>query len=125
MEYQITRITPRFYTKELEATKDYYESILNFTCESWQPDWGWSLYRFDEAQIMYTLPNDHIPFDGPCFTGSVYLYVDSNIESLWQRLKSQVKVAYPLEEFDYGMKEFAFYDLNGYMLQFGEEYHLS
>jgi hypothetical protein len=30
-----------------------------------------------------------------------------------------VKFAYPLETFEYGLREFAIYDNNGYMLQFG------
>lgn len=28
---------------------------------------------------------------------------------------------YPVEDFGYGMREFAIYDNNGYLLQFGQE----
>ena len=41
--------------------------------------------------------------------------------SLWADLKGRVAVAYPMEEFHYGMREFAIYDNNGYLLQFGQE----
>jgi hypothetical protein len=34
-----------------------------------------------------------------------------------------VKIAYPMEDFEYGMREFAIYDNNGYMLQFGAPIH--
>jgi len=37
------------------------------------------------------------------------------------RLKDKVRVCYPLENFEYGMREFAIYDNNGYLLQFGQE----
>jgi len=50
-----------------------------------------------------------MPFDAPAFTGS----------ELWNSLKDVVKVCYPMEDFFYGMREFAIYDNNGYMLQFG------
>ena len=30
-------------------------------------------------------------------------------------------VVYPMETFGYGMREFAVYDNNGYLLQFGQE----
>jgi len=54
-------------------------------------------------------PNSHMPFDAPAFTGS----------ELWNSLKDVVKVCYSMEDFFYGMREFAIYDNNGYMPQFG------
>jgi uncharacterized glyoxalase superfamily protein PhnB len=59
-----------------------------------------------------------VPFDAPVFTGSFYFNVD-DVAALWADLKDIVKIAYPLEAFHYGMREFAIYDNNGYMLQFG------
>ena len=38
---------------------------------------------------------------------------------LWAQLKDGVKVAYPLEDFHYGMSELRSTTNNGYMLQFG------
>jgi hypothetical protein len=34
--------------------------------------------------------------------------------------KDKARICYELEEFEYGMREFAVYDNNGYLLQFGE-----
>ena len=67
---------------------------------------------------MVATPNAHVPFDRPGFTGSFYFDVD-DVEALWVDLKDHVEIAYPMEEFHYGMREFAIYDNNGYMLQFG------
>ena len=39
--------------------------------------------------------------------------------ALWADGKERAKIAYPMEEFHYGMREFAIDDNNGYMLQFG------
>ena len=121
MSGQFKRVTPKFYTTHLQQTRTFYEQILGFTCLAYEPDWGWSLYGRDHVQIMYTLPNEHLPFREPMFTGSIYIYLETAIEELWLNLKDQVQVAYSLNSFEYGMREFAIYDNNGYMLQFGQE----
>jgi hypothetical protein len=46
------------------------------------------------------------------------------VAALWAEVKDVAKIAYPLEVFDYGMSEFAIYDNNGYMLQFGAPAHI-
>jgi len=68
---------------------------------------------------LVAAPNDHQPFRVASFTGSFYIYVD-DVASLWQDLKDTQKVLYPIEDFEYGMREFAIYDNNGYLLQFGQ-----
>ena len=37
------------------------------------------------------------------------------------KVKEKVKVVYPIENFEWEMREFAIYDNNGYMLQFGQD----
>ena len=69
---------------------------------------------------MLALPNTHEPFDRPAFTGSLYFNVD-DVDELWQKLKDNSEVVYPIEDFDHGMREFAIRDSNGYCLQFGKE----
>jgi hypothetical protein len=56
-------------------------------------DWGWASLRKDDVAIMIATLNAHMPYEKIGFTGS----------------------------FDYGMREFAIYDNNGYLLQFGTE----
>lgn len=60
------------------------------------------------------------PFEKPAFTGSFYFNTDE-IDALWAELKDKANVAYGIENFEYGMREFAVYDNNGYLLQFGQE----
>ncbi|MEM7263507.1 MAG: VOC family protein, partial [Planctomycetota bacterium] len=57
-------------------------------------------------------------FDGPRFTGSLYLRCD-DVDADWKRASSKADVAYPIEDFEYGMREFAVRDNNGYLIQFG------
>jgi uncharacterized glyoxalase superfamily protein PhnB len=62
--------------------------------------------------MMISLPNEHLQFDKPTFTGSFYITTNS-VDELWLQLKGMVKVSYPIESFDYGMREFAIFDNNG------------
>ena len=68
---------------------------------------------------MLALPNQHLPYHSSYMTGSLYLRTD-NVDAWWQELKDKTELVYPIENFDYGMREFAIKDCNGYMLQFGQ-----
>ena len=59
-------------------------------------------------------------FNGAKFTGSFYISVD-NADALWNELKTKCKVCYEIENFEWGMREFAIFDNNGYTLQFGHK----
>jgi len=105
-------------TKDLRATIQFYTTRLGFQCEGLSEADGWASLRRDSVELMVAAPNSHMPFDAPVFTGSFYFNVD-DAAALWADLKDVVKVCYPMEDFFYGMREFAIYDNNGYLLQFG------
>ena len=118
-EMALTALCPMFTTDKLAETIEFYTSILGFTCEDYEKDWGWASLRKDEVQVMFNTPNAHLPFEKPAWTGSLYFYTD-HVAEIWGQLKDAVHICYPLEEFDYGMCEFAIYDNNGYLLKFGQ-----
>jgi len=39
---------------------------------------------------------------------------------VWRRVEGRARVCYPIETFEYGMREFAVYDNNGYLVQIGQ-----
>jgi len=43
------------------------------------------------------------------------------VDAWWEYLKDKGTIVYPIENFDYGMREFAIRDNNGYILQVGSE----
>jgi len=116
----LQKLTPMLRTKDLKASVEFYTNVLGFECESLSDEWGWASLSRDEVDLMLATPNAHEPFDKPAFTGSLYFRVN-DVDAMWERLKGRGKVCYPIEDFEYGMREFAIYDNNGYLLQFGQE----
>jgi catechol 2,3-dioxygenase-like lactoylglutathione lyase family enzyme len=72
-------------TEDVARSVKFYVEQLGFTC-TLQLD-GFARVRLSAANIMLALPNAHVPWQGPRFTGSIYLDVD-NVDQLWERLIS-------------------------------------
>ena len=106
-------------TWDLSGTIEFYRRVLGFECESHEPDRGWASLSYGTIKVMFSSPNEHEGDVAPAFTGSLYFRI-SDVDSLWSSLNHKARVCYPLETFPYGMREFAIYDNNGYLLQFGE-----
>ena len=111
-------LRPMLRTKDLSGTVAFWTGRLGFTCDGVSEEDGWASLSRDGVGLMIATPNAHVPFETAGFTGSFYFTVD-DVAALWAGLKDRVEIAYPMEDFHYGMREFAIYDNNGYMLQFG------
>lgn len=115
----LENLTPMLRTWDLTGSIDFYRRVLGFECKAHEPELGWASMTRGPVTVMLSGPNEHEGDRAPAFTGSLYFRV-SNVDALWSHLKDQARVCYPIETFDYGMREFAIYDNNGYLLQFGE-----
>jgi uncharacterized glyoxalase superfamily protein PhnB len=115
---KLTRLVPMLWTKDLEQSIAFYCDVLGFECANRME--GWASLKKDDVELMLSLPNAHEPVDRIQFTGSFYFHPD-NVAELWQQINERATVVYPLEDFAYGMREFAIRDNNGYILQFGQE----
>ena len=113
-------LRPMLWTAEIENTIDFYTKTLGFTVGEKNDEWGWAAMHKDDVEIMIAKPNEHTPFDKPTFTGSFYFITD-DVEKQWEDVKDKAKICYDIEDFDWGMREFAIYDNNGYILQFGQD----
>ncbi|MBS1802588.1 MAG: VOC family protein [Acidobacteria bacterium] len=102
----------------IDAAVDFYRDVLGFQLLSSFP--GWACMSLDSVEVMFGLPNAHLPFTHPTMTGSLYFKTDQ-VDILWDQLKDRCQIEYPVEDFDYGMREFAIRDNSGYLLQFGQE----
>jgi uncharacterized glyoxalase superfamily protein PhnB len=115
---KLQELTPMLQTTDLKGSIEFYTTVLGFECEGSSDEWA--SVRCDNVAIMFALPGEHEPFNGPLFTGSLSINPD-DVDALWERVKDKARVCYPIDDFDYGMREFAIYDNNGYLLQFGHE----
>jgi uncharacterized glyoxalase superfamily protein PhnB len=104
-------------TEDVTRSVKFYVEQLGFTC-TLQLD-GFARVRLGAADIMLALPNAHVPWHGPRFTGSIYLDVN-DVDQLWERLKTRARIVYPIETMEYGMREFGLLDDNGYQLSFAQ-----
>lgn len=114
------------HTEDFDGTVSFYTDVLGFKTDNVRSDWGWASMSIDDAEIMITVP---LKFDSPAecpqpdkigFSGSFYFNTD-DVDALWHKLKDITTVCYGIENFEHGMREFAVYDNNGYILQFGQE----
>jgi uncharacterized glyoxalase superfamily protein PhnB len=116
---KLEALTPMLRTWQLRASVAFYVEVLGFTCEAFDEELHWASLRRDNAALMLSGPNAHEGDAAPAFTGSLHLTTD-DVDGLWQHVKDRARVCYPIEDFAYGMREFAVYDNNGYLLQFGQ-----
>jgi len=114
-----SQLKPMLRTWDIPATIAFYTDILGFTCKTFDQEWGWAHLIRDGVALMLSGPNDHEGDPAPRFTGSLYITCD-DVDSLFSAIKDRVNVSYPIEDFEYGMREFGIYDNNGYLLQFGK-----
>jgi uncharacterized glyoxalase superfamily protein PhnB len=118
MPTKLEDIRPVLSVTDMEETVLFYCNVLGFECISRME--GWAALRKDQVELMISLPNAHEPFEKPTLTGSLY-FNTTGVDALWEQIKDKARVVYPIENFFYGMREFAIRDNNGYILQFGQE----
>jgi uncharacterized glyoxalase superfamily protein PhnB len=117
---QLQAIIPMLWVDDVRATIDYYVSVLSFNEANFSEDPSWGVVEKHKVKIMLAKPGPNWPYDKPHFTGSLYLRTD-DADAWWDFLKDKATVYYPIEDFKYGMREFAIRDCNGYILQFGQD----
>ena len=108
------------YTDDIKASIDFYTKYLGFSCKAHVEEWDWASLEKDEVEIMLSRPGNFSSYHGPKFSGSLYMNTDS-VDELWEKLKDDVNIVYPIETMDYGMREFAISDNNGYVIMLGQE----
>lgn len=117
---QLQKIIPMLWVDDVRKTIDYYVSVLGFDEANYSAEPEWGVVEKHFVSIMFSKPNDHVSYKGPQFTGSFYFRTD-DADAWWGYLKDRATVVYPIEDFPYGMREFAIKDCNGYILQFGQD----
>ena len=87
---KLLAIKPMLYTRQVKETVDFYTGTLGFNCVNFMDDWAWAALSRDNIEIMVAIPNAHLPFEKPEFTGSFYITTDA-VDIIWNEIKGKVK----------------------------------
>ena len=132
-EITIRGPVPVLFTNDMKQAITYYCGTLGFTLAGAMPDDdpSWCFLRRDKAAIMLLGSHDHDDNEShednhddghehphaPAVS-SLYFY-PNDVDALWNRLRDKVEIEVPLQDMDYGMREFTVRDPSGIALNFG------
>jgi catechol 2,3-dioxygenase-like lactoylglutathione lyase family enzyme len=116
------RVLPCLLVSDMRRSLDFYRDVLGFTQTGYYPIESepirTEVRRDDVAIILYSEPvrGSDQP---PTFTGALYVFPES-IETLADELRGKVPFAWGPEDTDFGIREFAIRDPDGYTLVFAK-----
>ncbi|QXI36242.1 VOC family protein [Pseudomonas xantholysinigenes] len=109
-------VTPLLRCANLEQTRQYYRDVLGFTVSD---SAGSTLtVCLQDSHLLFTEQDLWPPQPIGC-TGTFYLAIEG-IEAYFQQVRAQAEIAWPLQDMDYGAREFGVLDCNGYYLAFSQ-----
>jgi len=115
------RSGPHLPVKNLADTLDYYRNVLGFY-EEWR--WGDTDggIRRDDLRLLFCEDPVHASMiNNPASRLNLVWFVD-NIAEVFSEFKQRgIEIVNPLTDYPYGLREFAFVDINGYYIRVAEE----
>ena len=115
------RVVPSLLARDIDATLRFYEK-LGFAASGFYPgrqNATWVELERDGVTLQFhNQPPKGTPREPVC-SGTFYFF-PQNVDALVEELRGKVEFAWGPEIMDYGMREFAVRDPNGYFLAFAE-----
>ena len=116
------RVLPCLLTTDMRRTLEFYVDQLGFTQTGYWPiesDPIRTEVRRDGVAIVFVSESLRDLGEVPTFSGALYLFPES-VDRLADELRDKVPFEWGPEVTDYGTREFAIRDPNGYLLAFCE-----
>jgi hypothetical protein len=113
------QIIPKLPAIDLEKTRIYFETQLQFETSSWYP--GYLIMEKGTAEIHFFSFADLDPLTN---YAQVYVRLENGIDELYQDYLSRGVAIHPngpLEDKPWSMREFSVLDPNNTLLTFGQE----
>lgn len=116
------RIVPSLLVRDLPVTLAFYERLgFRLTgCDGERGAVGWAEVTRDGIVLRFHTEAPHGTPPSPVFSGTLYLYPASVDQLAGEWAAAGITFAWGPEVMDYGMKEFALQDPDGYYLAFTE-----
>jgi uncharacterized glyoxalase superfamily protein PhnB len=118
---KILAIMPVLKVTDLQKSIDWYAGVLGFATNGrCAGDGGGEncFIRADSTELLLTT-GSHLG-GPPSFTGTLYFRV-VGVDALFARVRGRAEVVWPLEQQEYGTREFGIRDPDGYILAIAEE----
>ncbi len=119
-EKKFNRAGTHLPVKNLRETLDYYRDKLGFY-EEWtfgEKDGG---LRRDNLRLLFSENERHVSLINTDSDRLPILWFVDNLDDIFEEFKERkIKIADSLKEHSYGLKEFAFVDINGYYIRVTE-----
>lgn len=116
------RVLPCFLVRDIRRSLDFYLDLLGFNQTGNYPIESEPIrteVRRDDVAIVLITEAAHGLAETPAFTGVLYIFPDS-IDQLADEVRGKVPFAWGPEDTDFGIREFAIRDPDGYTLVFAE-----
>ena len=128
MSYEIKKLTPNLIVSNVEQSLAFYCDLLGFTKTATVPEQSPYVFAAVQSGPVEIFFNAHGPaveeypaLAGKAIGGTLTLYMEvSEVEKIYEGLKTRVKVTMSLEKKFYGATEFAFEDPDGYVITLAE-----
>lgn len=124
---RLRALAPYFIVKDLLASVDYYHETLGFSRpQLWGEPPGFAMPQRDGLTVMLKQAEPGwsiLPNGSQEHCWDAYVWVDG-LEELFEEIKANgatIEYGICLQD-EYGMKEFAVRDPDGYVIAFGEQY---
>jgi len=126
---ELLHLSPILWTKNLNETVSFYETVLGFKGKSDFPNFA-SLTK-GNVEIMFVVPQDDNDdcegeegnkdfFPKPQLTGGLFI-TTNEVDEIWSSVKDRTIVKTAIEDRAYLMRDFSILDNNGYELVFGQD----
>jgi catechol 2,3-dioxygenase-like lactoylglutathione lyase family enzyme len=116
------RVLPCLVVTDMRRSLEFYTDVLGFTQTGYYPIESNPVrteVRRDDVAIVLLAEAVHLTVGAPAFTGALCVFPES-IDRLADEFRGKVPFAWGPEATDYGIREFAIRDPDGYTLVFAE-----
>jgi catechol 2,3-dioxygenase-like lactoylglutathione lyase family enzyme len=116
------RVLPCLLVADMRRTLDFYIDVLGFTQTGYDPIESEPIrteVRRDGVAIILFTEAFRAQHDAPVISGAFYIFPES-VDEVAQELRGKVPFEWGPENTEFGIREFAIRDPNGYVLVFAE-----
>jgi catechol 2,3-dioxygenase-like lactoylglutathione lyase family enzyme len=128
MPHHLKKLTPNLIVSDVDRSMAFYREVLGFSVSQTVPDaapYVFAIVTSGDVQIFLNAPGPAVE-EYPALKdrpvgGTLTLFIEvDDIGDSYAQLKDRVQVVMPLEKKWYGVTEFAFLDLDGYIITFAQ-----